>query len=102
MIKRFDKKLRMAGLEDTLKYQFGVSANSASWLVRLAYDAAARRQTDLLAFRGPSLLSQFFWQLEGAGFGELLDRVGAEAPAFGESLAAHRATFGEPAWQQAA
>jgi hypothetical protein len=102
MIRRFDKKLRMAGLEDTLQYELGVNADTASWLARLAYDAAARQQIDLLAFRGPALVSQFFWQLEGAGFDGLLDRVGVETPTFGKSLAAHRATFSEPAWQAAA
>ena len=102
MIKRFDKKLRMAGLEDTLQHQLGVNANTASWLARLAYDTAARDRVKLLDFRGPALVSQFFWQLEGAGFGGLLDRVGVETPAFGKSLAAHRATFSETVWQTAA
>ncbi len=102
MIKRFNRKLRMAGLEDALQYGLGVGSGTAAWLARLGHDAAQKDGVDLLDFRGPAQLTQLFWQLEAAGFGELLDRVAAGVPVFAESLASHRVTFGEPAWQRAA
>ena len=102
MIKRFNRKLRMAGLEDTLQYRLGIGGGTAAWLARLGHDAAQKDGVDLLEFRGPAQLTQLFWQLEGAGFGELLDRVASGVPAFAETLEGHRMTFGEYAWQRAA
>ena len=102
MIKRLDKKLRMAGFEDTLQVSLGVGGNTASWLARLAYDIAKEDGIDLLAFRGPALLTQFFRQLDRADYGVLLDRISDEAPAFAAGLAAHRNTASHPAFRQAA
>ena len=102
MIKRLDKKLRMAGLEDALQASLGVGANTASWLARLAYDAAHEDGIDLLAFRGHALLTQFFRQLDRADYSVLLDRISAEAPAFAAGLAAHRDACNRAAHRQAA
>ena len=102
MIKRLNKKLRMAGLEDSLVAQLGLEPGSSAWLARLACDVADKNGVDLLEFRGPARISQLLWQLEGAGYQELLDRMAADAPTFAQSLAAHRATFAQPGWRAAA
>ncbi len=102
MIKRLDKKLRMAGLEDSLVAQLGVAAGSSAWLARLGCDVSRKNGVDLLASRGPAQIAQLLWQLERAGYQELLDRMAADTPTLARSLAAHRATFARPAWRAAA
>ncbi len=102
MIKRLNKKLRMAGLEDSLVTQLGLEQGSASWLARLGCDVAFKDGVELLDFRGPAQITQLLWQLERAGYGALLDQMAATAPVLGRSLEAHRSTFAETAWRWAA
>ena len=102
MIKRLDRKLRMAGLEDSLVAQLGLEPGSASWLARLGCDVACKDGDEQLDFRGPAQIAQLLWQLERAGYSALLDQMADTAPVLGRSLAAHRSTFAEPAWRRAA
>jgi hypothetical protein len=102
MIKRLNKKLRMAGLEDSLVAHLGLEPGSASWLARLGCDVAEKDGVELLEFRGPAQITQLLWQLDRAGYNELLDRMAAQAPVLGRSLESHRSTFAESAWRWAA
>jgi hypothetical protein len=64
-------------------------------------DVARRKNVDLLALGRSEQLAQFTTCLEQAGYGDLLDRIAAEAPALAGHLRARRASAGQSQRQAA-
>jgi hypothetical protein len=87
MITKFKHKLRMAGLEDKLHHQLGLRPGMAVWMTRMAWDIAAQRNVDLLAYRGDALLAQFVQLLESSSYRNLLRMAADSSEAFAEYLA---------------
>ena len=75
MITRFKKKLRMAGLEDRLQSELGLSNSASAWLCRLAKDCAQQSGLDLLSVRSDVIADSVFWQLERGGHADLLNKL---------------------------
>ncbi len=78
MITRFKNKLRLSGMEDQLQRELQIPRTTAAWLARLAFDVAQQNGHDLLKSPADVLTSAVFWQLERAGYGDLLDILGKE------------------------
>ena len=90
MITRFKNKLRMAGLEDRLQGELGLSRGAADWLCRLANDCAQQHGLDLLSVRADTVADSVFWQLERGGYADLLDRLAQDNPCLSSQLAGYR------------
>ncbi len=90
MITRFKKKLRMAGLEDRLQRELGLSQGASDWLCRLARDCAQQNGLDLLSVRADVVADSVFWQLERGGHAGLLDRLAEDNPQLSAKLTTYR------------
>ena len=90
MITRFRKKLRMAGLEDRLQSELGLSSGASAWLCRLAKDCAQQNGLDLLSVRADVVADSVFWQLERGGHADLLDKLAQDNQRFSVKLAQYR------------
>ena len=55
MITRFKNKLRMSGFEDRLQQELGLTAETSTWVSRLASSCAGENGVDMLSARGDSL-----------------------------------------------
>jgi hypothetical protein len=87
MISKFKQTLRMAALEDLLRYQLEVRPNMASWMTRLAWDVAAENDIDLMAYRGNALLSQALDLIDASEHRDILRSAARNSEAFAEFLA---------------
>ena len=92
MITRFKNKLRLSGFEDRIQQELGLSAETSTWVSRLASTCGGDNGVDLLSARGESLADTLFWHLERAGYEGLLDTLAEDNPVFADSLAAYRST----------
>jgi len=90
MITRFKKKLRLAGLEDRIQSELGLSTAASGWLCRLAQDCAQQNGLDLLSVRADVIADAVFWQLERGGHSALLDQLAEENPLFANRLISYR------------
>ena len=87
MIKRFSRKLRVAGLEDRLQNEMQLLPASSKWLVQMGCDIAQQRGIDLMALKGRVQLNLLFNMLSEDGHDGLLKSLAAQQPEFGEHLA---------------
>ncbi len=90
MITHFKNKLRMSGLEDRIQRELGLAADTSAWLSRMARDCARLRGIDLLSVRGDDLADTLFWQLECAGYDDLLDKLAGDSDVFAGRLERYR------------
>ncbi|NQY02304.1 MAG: hypothetical protein HRT76_03405 [Halieaceae bacterium] len=90
MMKRFRKKLRMAGLEDSLRHELNLSSSASEWLCRLAQDCGRQHGLDILSVRADVLTDTVFWQLERSGHQDLLNRLAADNERFSHRLEFYR------------
>jgi hypothetical protein len=87
MIRRFSNKLRIAGLEDSLRHEMCLKASTAKWLAYLAYETAEKQGIDLLSLKGRIQLNLLFSLMRENGFDTLLDILCADQPEFAQRLA---------------
>jgi hypothetical protein len=92
MITRFKHKLRLSGFEDRIQQELGLSAQTSTWVSRLANSCAGVDGVDMFSARGDSLSDALFWHLERSGYANLLDTLVENNPLFTEKLAAYRDT----------
>lgn len=78
MITRFKNKLRLSGMEDHLQRELQIPRTTSAWLARMAFDVAQQNGHDLLKSPADVLTNAVFWQLERAGFSDLLDNLAEE------------------------
>lgn len=92
MIKRFKNRLRMAGLEDRLQSELGLSDSANSWLFRLAKDCAQQNGLDLLSVRCDVIADSVFWQLERSGHANLLNKLAKDSTQLSAKLDHYRSS----------
>ena len=92
MITRFKNKLRLSGFEDRIQQELGLSAETSTWVSRLASSCAGVDGVDMLSARGDSLADALFWHLERCGYESMLDTLVEDNRLFAEKLAAYRDT----------
>lgn len=92
MITRFKNKLRLSGFEDRIQRELGLSAETSTWVSRLASSYAGDNGVDILSSHGDSLADTLFWHFERAGYADLLDNLAKDSPRFADSLSAYRNT----------
>ena len=90
MITRFKNKLRMSGFEDRLQQELGLTAETSTWVSRLARSCAGDSGVDMLSARGDSLADSLFWHLERAGYAGLLETLAEGSEVFADNLANYR------------
>ncbi|MEP1470935.1 MAG: hypothetical protein ABJK20_12570 [Halieaceae bacterium] len=97
MINRFKNKLRLSGLEDVLQRELQIPRSTSAWLSRLAYDLAQQNGHNLLGASSDVITSQVFWQLERAGYSDLLDDLAANYYMANVELQRYRSGRGQQA-----